>query len=121
MPINATNTETLKYYSYSMKEAVSSFKYAQYFDPNKINELKPTSNDIVNLRVLIFLDTNTIINGLKTELAYYTAKANGLSLDVDKLDWWKQHETELPLWFSSCKSVLLIQPSSAAAPTISLI
>ncbi len=42
------------------------------------------------------------------------AKANGLSLDVDKLDWWKQHETELPLWFSSCQSVLLIQPSAAA-------
>ena len=46
------------------------------------------------------------------------AKANGLSLDVDKLDWWKQHETELPLWSSSCKSVLLIQPSSAAAERI---
>ncbi len=54
-----------------MKEAVSAFKYAQYFDPTKINELKPTSNDIDNLRVLPFLDTNTtIINGLKTELAY---------------------------------------------------
>ncbi len=61
---------------------------------------------------------NTIINGLKTELAYYMAKANGLSLDVDKLDWWKQHETELPLWFSSCISVLLIQPSSAAAERV---
>ena len=59
-----------------------------------------------------------LINGLKTELAYYMAKANGLSLDVDKLDWWKQHETELPLWSSSCKSVLLIQPSSAAAERV---
>ncbi len=28
------------------------------------------------------------------------------------------HETELPLWFSSCKSVLLIQPSSAAAERV---
>ena len=79
-----------------LKEEVSAFKYAQYFDPTKINELKPTSNDIGNLRVIPFLDTNTIINGLKTELAYYMAKANGLSLNVDKLDWWKQHETELP-------------------------
>jgi hypothetical protein len=40
------------------------------------------------------------------------------SLDVDKLDWWKQHETELPLWSSSYKSVLLIQPSSTAAERV---
>ncbi len=33
-----------------MKEAVSAFKYAH---PTKINELKPTSNDIDNLRVLL--------------------------------------------------------------------
>ena len=46
------------------------------------------------------------------------AVATGLSLDVDKLDWWKQHETELPLWSSNCKSVLLIQPSSAAAERV---
>jgi hypothetical protein len=40
------------------------------------------------------------------------------SLDVDKLDWWKQHETELPLWSRNCKSVLLIQPSSVAAERV---
>ncbi len=57
MPINATYAET---YSYSMKEAVSAFIYVHYFDPTKINELKPTSNDIDNLCVLPFLDTNTI-------------------------------------------------------------
>ncbi len=46
------------------------------------------------------------------------AKADGLAIDIDKLDWWKKHELELPQWSSSCKSVLLIQPSSAAAERV---
>ena len=29
--------------------------------------------------------------------------------------WWRRHAVELPLWASACKSVLLVQPSSAAA------
>jgi hypothetical protein len=37
------------------------------------------------------------------------------SLDVDKLDWWKQHETELPLWSRSYK---IIQLSFTAAERV---
>ena len=43
------------------------------------------------------------------------AKANGISVGTDKMDWWKRHDPELPHWSSACKSVLLLQPSSAAA------
>lgn len=101
-----------------LKEIVTVFKYARYFDPTKINELKPISGDIDNLRVLPFLDNNTIIYGLKCELPLYMAKADGLSVEADKMDWWKKHEAELPLWSTSCKSVLLLQPSSAAAERV---
>ena len=34
---------------------------------------------------------------------------------VNKNDWWRKHETELPHWSKACKMVLLVQPSSAAA------
>ena len=46
------------------------------------------------------------------------AKANGLLVDADKMDWWKRHEPELPHWSSACKSVLLLQLSSAAAERV---
>ncbi len=90
-----------------LEVAVSAFQYARFFDPAKINELKPTSNDIEHLCALPFLDNNIIINGLKAELTSYMAKADELTVNADKLNWWKKHEAELPLWSSSCKSVLL--------------
>ncbi len=47
-------------------------------------------------------------------LPTYLAKADGFSLEMDKLDWWRKNENELPLWSKACKTVLLVQPSSAA-------
>ena len=32
--------------------------------------------------------------------------------------WWKKNEKVLPNWSSTCKSVLLLQPSSAAAERV---
>ena len=32
--------------------------------------------------------------------------------------WWKNNEQVLPNWSSTCKSVLLLQPSSAAAERV---
>ncbi len=43
------------------------------------------------------------------------AKADGVSPELDKLEWWKKHQLELPNWSRACKTALLIQPSSAAA------
>ena len=45
----------------------------------------------------------------------YMAKAEGVSNEVGKTDWWKKYENEPPHWSKSCKSLLLLQPSSAAA------
>ena len=102
----------------NLKETVSIFKYTRYFDPTKINELQPTSHDIENLRIVPFLDSDTIIDGLKSERVTYMTKADGVSQEVDRLKWWNRHKSELPLWSSSCRSVLLIQPSSAAAERV---
>ncbi len=55
---------------------------------------------------------------MKAELPTYLVKADGVSPEMDKLDWWRKHENELPLWSKACKTVLLVQPSSAAAERV---
>lgn len=101
-----------------LKVAVSIFKYARYFDPGKIGELKPSSSDVDNLRVIPGLSSGAVLVGLKSELPKYMAIADGVSMRADKLLWWKNHESELPCWSEACKIALLIQPSSAAAERV---
>ena len=55
---------------------------------------------------------------MKAELPTYMATADGVSTLVDKQQWWKNHESELPNWSTACKAALLIQPSSAAAERV---
>ena len=82
----------------------------------KIGELKPSSSDIDSLEVFPFLKNSLEL--LKRELPLYMAKADGVSQDLDKLEWWKNHQFELPNWSRACKTALLIQPSSAAAERV---
>ncbi len=83
----------------------------------KITELEPSCNDIDQY----FLSSILMIlklDELKAELPTYLAKADGVSPEMDKLDWWRKHENELPLWSKACKTVLVVQPSSAAAERV---
>ena len=66
-----------------MKIPVSAFKAARYFDPSKINELKPTLSDIDSLKVLPFIK-NSLITNLKTELPTYMSKAEDVLPTVSK-------------------------------------
>ena len=45
----------------------------------------------------------------------YLALAEDVSPSVDKDDWWRKHETELPHWSKACKMVL---SSSAVAERV---
>ena len=101
-----------------LKVVVSAFKCARYFDPSKINELKPCSSDIYNLRVLPFMDSDDIIDELKHELPTYMAIVDGTSADANKLEWWKNHASKVPKWSRGCRAILLLQPSSAAADRV---
>ena len=100
-----------------LKETLLVFKASRYFDPLQLIELQPTCCDIDELRVLKFLNSKTI-DGLKSELPVYMSKAADLSSNICKLTWWKRHAVELPCWSNACKSLLLIQPSSAAAERV---
>ena len=52
------------------------------------------------------------------ELPTYMAIADGTSADANKLEWWKNHASEVPKWSSGCRAILLLQPSSAAAERV---
>ena len=55
---------------------------------------------------------------LKNELPDYLAEVEGVSEQVDALQWWKSHEENLYNWAKACNVVLLVQPSSAAAERV---
>lgn len=94
--------------------AVQLFKVARYFSPTKVSELKPASSDLDSLSVFPFLNSEAT-EGLKSELSNYLAAAEDVSPQIDPLEWWKRHNTNLPMWASACCKVALIQPSSTAA------
>ena len=57
-------------------------------------ELKPTSTDIDDLKVFPFF-IHSILEDLKAELPLYLSKADGVSTEMIKLQWWQSHEKEL--------------------------
>ena len=71
-----------------------------------------------SLRAFPSLDQDSIIDGLKSELPQYMAKAEDVALTIFRTDWWSHHENELPNWSKACKMSLLFQPSSAAAERV---
>ena len=41
-----------------------------------------------------------------------------LLMELDKLEWWKNHAVQLPFWSTGCRAILLLQPSSADAERV---
>ena len=75
-----------------LKQAVS------VFNPAKIGELKSSCADIDDLKAIPGLSSGAILEALKDELPTYMATADGVSTLVNKLQWWHNHESELPKW-----------------------
>ena len=101
-----------------LKSALLAFKAARYFSPSKFSELKPTASDIDSLRMLPFLDSTPVIDGLKSELVLYLAAAEDVSSQTDPIAWWKSHEADLPNWAKVCRLMLLVLPSSAESERV---
>ena len=53
-----------------------------------------------------------------SEMTQMRAKQVDVPSLLDRLEWWKNHQFELPNWSRACKTALLIQPSSAAAERV---
>jgi len=105
-------------YDNDLKPVLMAFKAARYFSPSKVCELKPSSADIDSLCKFTFLNSSSVIDGLKTELPQYLASAEGVSHEIDVIQWWKIREPELPCWSRAFKFVLFVQPSSAASERV---
>ena len=98
--------------------SLSIFKQARKFDPSKIVDMHSSPDDIEELCIFPFLNSDSIIHELKSELPKYLAAANDVDPTTDKKSWWKRNEEILSSWSKACKSVLLVQPLSAAAERV---
>ena len=65
-----------------------------------------------------FLQDPALISNLKSELTTYVAAVEDIDPEIDVLQWWKNHREQLPQWSAVAKSILLVQPSSAASEHI---
>jgi len=102
----------------SSQDTLSAFKAARYFSPQKINDIQPNADAINALKSFPFLNSKTILDGLKGELPSYLAKVSDIDPSIDILQWWKQNESALPCWAAAARKVLLVQPSSAASERV---
>ena len=46
----------------------------------------------VRLRTILLLKDNTTIEGLKSKLPVYLVKSEGVSPEINVLQWWDQHD-----------------------------
>ena len=99
-----------------MKGPLETFKAARLFSLSKLSEMNPSVNAIDSLCSFRFL--SPFIPGLKKEYPQYIAFTEDIDPSYDHLLFWNRHEANLPKWSKAVKSVLLVQPSSAASERI---
>ena len=103
-----------------LSASLSAFKAARLFVPAKLKEMKPDISIVNTLRHFTFLNSQSILDDLKSEFPQYIAKAADTSPDEDTLLWWINHSEDLPNWSSAAQMVVLqlVQPSSAAVERV---
>ena len=99
-------------FSNDLKSVLDSFKAARLFSPSKFHEVKPSATDIDCLKAFPFLNSQLIIDGLKSEIPTYMAASEDVSVEIDPIAWWKNHAMELPKWASAFRLLALVQPTS---------
>ena len=107
----------LDIFSNTLKNAIEVFKASRFFNPQKIQDMKPEASSLDSLTVIPFLKPETI-SKLKDELPYYLAKATDISPDICPLTWWYMNASELPHWSAAASMIVLIQPTSAASERV---
>ena len=105
-------------FTQELSGSVAVFKAARLFLLYKICEMQPDASVVDTLQVFPFLNSCLVLSGLKQELPAYMAKAADVSAEIEPLNWWKRHSTDLPNWANAARKVALVQPSSAAAERV---
>ena len=52
--------------------------------------------DLETLCAFQFLNSTQVLDGLKSELPRYVAASEDLSKQIDFIQWWSSHETDIP-------------------------
>ena len=105
----------LRKFNVQLYDLVAAFKAARIMCPVAVQWMRPTAATVSALRILPFLNSDRIIDGLIAELPDYVVDAQVVTTEEEKVKWWCQHVERLPCWSAAVKQVLLVQPSSAAA------
>ena len=89
----------LQKFNVELYDVVRAFKAARIACPNKVQELKPSIEDVNQLRLFPLLDRDETISELQKELPAYLAEANGVKIDSgSQLLWWSNKQNSLPNW-----------------------
>ena len=100
----------------SLKIPLKAFKAARLFSPTKVRTMEPSLSTVDTLAAFPFLKEK--LCDLKHEFPLYISKAADVSESFDCLEWWKIYATDLPIWSSAAKQILLVQSSSVASERI---
>ena len=110
----------LRKFNVRLRPMLGVFKYARFFCPFQVQELRPHAAAIEELRRLPFLDDEATIAGLQAELPACLATCDGCRdlSDSEKVEWWHGHAEQLPHWSTVVRKVLLLQVLLAAAERV---
>ena len=109
----------LRKFNVDLNDAVTAFKAARVMCPVTVGWLRPTRASVEALRIFPF-NNDATIDGLVSELPQYITATQDVAIESKerKVEWWKVHEERPPNWSSAVQTVLLVQPSSAAAERV---
>ena len=101
-----------------LTESLAAFKAARLFVPHRLVEMEANIILVDSLTAFPFLNKQSIIESLKTELPAYLSLAKDVAPTIDPLKWWDGHQNDLPNWSKALEDVLLVQPTSAASERV---
>ena len=92
--------------------SVQLFKAARLCNPKFVRDTHPDFAPVDRLRLILLLDDDGTMCGLKKELPEYVVAAQDFEDGTAQPDWW-WHQDHLPCWRKATSIILLISPSSA--------
>jgi hypothetical protein len=111
----------VKYYKEQLTHLagqINIFKAAKLFNPVFVASRPLNPEDVNEIKCIAFFNNTLKVNQLKAEFLKYHSLATQCPNDVDPLSWWSRQTVELPHWSAACRSMILYQPSSAAAERV---
>lgn len=106
-------------FSVQFRHIVRAFKAARLCCPVQVQQLHPTAAAIQELKLFGFF-TDAEIAQLAQDLPLYLAITDGAQVETEegKVQWWSEHQNNLPNWSAATKKILVVQPSSASAERV---